>query len=85
MKPNWIWQITPSGQFAHRKEYVEPVADVNDLEAMHYDRMDEFRYEKEIPVQGHLFVLKAIPTKRNFNFLKPNVSFYSFWVLSEIN
>ena len=58
-KPHWRWQLTPSGRFAHHKEYVEYVADSNMMEVVHYETLDGFRYEKGIAVRGHLFVMKT--------------------------
>lgn len=57
--PNWRWQLTASGRFAHRKDYVEYVADQNSIELIHYEPLDGFRYEKGVAVRGHLFIMKT--------------------------
>lgn len=57
-KPNWRWQLTASGRFAHRKEYVEYVSEKYGLHILRYEAMDGFRYERGVPVRGHMFVLK---------------------------
>lgn len=60
-KPDWRWQITPSGRIAHRKQYVETVAQVNSFEVVMYENLDGFRREKSVDVPGHFFVLKKVP------------------------
>lgn len=57
-KPDWRWQLTASGRFAHRKEYVESMAQRHQLRVVHYEPLDSFRYENGIGVQGHAFVLQ---------------------------
>jgi predicted TPR repeat methyltransferase len=57
-KPDWRWQLTPSGRFAHRKRYVEQIAETHQFELMHYESLDGFRYEMGKAVRGHIFVLK---------------------------
>ena len=57
-KPDWRWQLTPSGRFAHRKEYVEQIAEAYRLELMHYESLDGFRHEMGKAVRGHIFVMK---------------------------
>lgn len=37
--------MTPSGRFAHRKEYVASVGEAHHLELMHYESLDGFRHE----------------------------------------
>jgi len=59
-KPDWRWQITASGRFAHRKEYVVSVGKRHSFELVHYDNMDGFRYEGSVPVRGHLFIMKKM-------------------------
>jgi len=56
--PDWRWQLTPSGRFAHRKEYVESVAKHHSLDIFHYEPLVDFRYENGVGVQGHIFVLQ---------------------------
>ncbi len=57
-KPEWRWQLTPSGRFAHRKEYVEQVGKDHHLELLHYESLDGFRHEMGKAVRGHVFVMK---------------------------
>lgn len=57
-RPDWRWQITPSGRISHRKEYVEAIAKDNSFEVVLYENLDGFRREKNVDVPGHLFVLK---------------------------
>jgi len=57
-RPNWKWQLTASGRFAHRKEYVISVAEQRSLVLLHYEALKGFRHEKGSPVEGHLFVLR---------------------------
>jgi predicted TPR repeat methyltransferase/Tfp pilus assembly protein PilF len=57
-KPDWRWQLTASGRFAHRKEYALSVGQAHQLELMHYEKLDDFRFEKGVGVQGHIFVMK---------------------------
>lgn len=59
-KPEWRWQLTASGRFAHRKEYVETVSHANHFWVKHYEALDGFRYENGVAVRGHLFVLQKI-------------------------
>ena len=58
VKPDWRWQLTPSGRFAHRKQYVEAIAEQHAMEVVRYETLDAFRYEKGEGVRGHLFVLR---------------------------
>ena len=58
MKPDWRWQLTPSGRVAHRKEYVEDTAKVHSLETVLYEKLDNFREENRVGVRGHMFVMK---------------------------
>lgn len=57
-KPDWRWQLTASGRFAHRKEYVETVCKAHQFRIHHYEPLDGFRYEQGAAVRGHLFVLQ---------------------------
>ena len=57
-KPEWRWQLTPSGRFAHRKEYVEEVGSTHQLELIHYESLDGFRHEMGKAVRGHIFVMR---------------------------
>lgn len=65
-KPDWRWQLTPSGRFAHRKTYVEQVGIDHDLHLVHHEPLVDFRFERGVGVQGHVFVLrKGIKSKLN--------------------
>lgn len=57
-KPEWRWQLTASGRFAHRKEYVLEVGASHDLHLIHYEKLENFRYERGVGVQGHVFVMR---------------------------
>jgi len=57
-KPDWRWQLTASGRFAHRKEYVVSEGRAHALHVQLYERMDGFRYEHGVEVRGHLFVMR---------------------------
>ena len=59
-KPDWRWQLTASGRFAHRKEYIATVGKKHDLEVVHYEKLDGFRHEHGKDVRGHLFVMKKV-------------------------
>jgi predicted TPR repeat methyltransferase len=55
--PDWRWQLTASGRFAHRKEYIAAVGEAHDLTVVHYETLDGFRHEHGTDVRGHLFVM----------------------------
>jgi predicted TPR repeat methyltransferase len=57
-KPDWKWQLTASGRFAHRKAYVESVCIEHALTILLYETLDGFRFEHGVAVRGHLFVLQ---------------------------
>jgi len=57
-KPGWRWQLTASGRFAHRKQYVEEVGQAHGLSVIHYELLDGFRTEHGREVRGHLFVMQ---------------------------
>jgi len=57
-KPDWRWQLTASGRFAHRKKYVSTVGYTHDLTVVHYENLDGFRHEHGKDVRGHIFVMK---------------------------
>lgn len=57
-KPDWRWQLTASGRFAHRKGYVQLTAKKYGLKLIHYEQLVNFRYERGVGVRGHLFVLR---------------------------
>ena len=67
-KPDWRWQLTASGRFAHRKEYVLTIGRQHGLELIHYESLDGFRHENGKDVHGHLFVMqkqRQSPKKNN--------------------
>ena len=57
-KPDWRWQLTASGRFAHQKEYVQSVGEAHGFKLVHYEQMTDFRYENGVGVQGHIFVMQ---------------------------
>ena len=57
-KPDWKWQLTASGRFAHRKEYVEQTGQDYSLKVVHYEELIDFRYENGVGVRGHIFVMQ---------------------------
>ena len=59
-KPDWRWQLTPSGRFAHHKRYVESVAKRHGMDVVRYETLDAFRLEKGLPVRGHSFILRKV-------------------------
>jgi len=58
MKPDWKWQLTPSGRFAHRYDYVEAVGKKFMLTTLRYEQMDGFRKEGSGDVRGHVFIMQ---------------------------
>jgi len=56
-KPDWRWQLTASGRFAHRRQYVEVVGKKHGLKTISYVPLDGFRFESGIPVRGHIFIM----------------------------
>ena len=58
-KPDWRWQLTPSGRFAHRKEYIVESAESVGLSLVHYEPLDGFRFEGGTAVRGHAFILRS--------------------------
>ncbi len=59
-KPGWKWMLTPSGRFAHNKEYVISQGEKHSLYTIHYEHLDGFRFESGVPVRGHIFVMEKI-------------------------
>ena len=57
-KPDWRWQLTASGRFAHRKEYVQSVGEAHNLNVLYYEPMADFRFENGVGVEGHIFVMQ---------------------------
>ena len=57
-KPDWRWQLQPSGRFAHNKDYVKSVGNNNGLQTVHYEAMDGFRREGQKDVRGHIFIMR---------------------------
>lgn len=56
LKPDWRWQLTPSGRVAHREKYVKDIARARGLSLVSYERIDGFRQERGQDVRGHFFV-----------------------------
>lgn len=44
-KPDWRWQLTASGRFAHRKKYIADVGHTHGLTVVYYENLDGFRHE----------------------------------------
>ena len=61
-KPDWRWQLTASGRFAHNRYYVEATGKENDLYLFHYEHLETFRFENGKGVNGHIFVLQKRTT-----------------------
>ena len=61
-KPDWRWQLTASGRFAHRKEYAASVGQSHNLQIIHYEPLDGFRFERGVAVRGHAFVMQKKAT-----------------------
>ena len=57
-KPDWRWQLTASGRFAHRHAYVKTVSENHSLAVMHYEPLTDFRFERGVGVRGHVFILQ---------------------------
>mmetsp|Transcript_27135 Transcript_27135/g.74411 ORF Transcript_27135/g.74411 Transcript_27135/m.74411 type:complete len:508 (-) Transcript_27135:94-1617(-) len=57
-KPDWRWQLTASGRFAHRDKYVAAIGRLHGLTVVHYESLDGFRHEHGKDVRGHMFVMK---------------------------
>ena len=57
-KPDWRWQLTASGRFAHRKEYIADIGNQFGLQVVHYEALDGFRHELGNDVRGHAFLMK---------------------------
>ena len=57
-KPDWRWQLTASGRFAHNKEYVASVGRQRGLETIYYQPLEGFRHEMGVDVRGHVFVMQ---------------------------
>ena len=62
-KPDWRWQLTASGRFAHRKEYVKAIGEAHNLHMIHYEPLDGFRYERGVAVRGHAFVMQKMSNR----------------------
>lgn len=63
-KPDWRWQLQPSGRFAHNKQYVEAVGKQCSLRVIHYEEMRGFRKEGAKDVNGHIFVMQKVISNR---------------------
>lgn len=57
-KPDWRWQLTASGRFGHRKDYVIQIGAEHNFELVNYEPLDGFRYEHGVGVRGHIFVMQ---------------------------
>ena len=62
-KPDWRWQLQPSGRFAHNKRYVEEVGKQTSLKVLYYEEMRGFRKEGANDVNGHIFIMQKTPTQ----------------------
>lgn len=62
-KSDWRWQLTASGRFAHRQEYVINVAKENGLKLFFYESLIDFRYEHGVGVQGHIFIMQKVRSR----------------------
>lgn len=60
-KPDWRWQLQPSGRFAHNKKYVEEVGVQCHIKLLYYEEMRNFRKEGANSVNGHIFIMQKIP------------------------
>jgi predicted TPR repeat methyltransferase len=56
-KPDWRWQLTASGRFAHNRKYVQDMGVAHDLQLFHYEPLENFRYEGGKGVSGHIFIM----------------------------
>jgi len=72
-KPDWRWQLTASGRFAHRKEYVVNVGRAHNLALIHYESLDGFRHDHGKDVRGHLFVMQKGGTSKSNNNNNKNI------------
>jgi len=62
----WRWQLQPSGRFAHNKDYIQQVGSSHSFETIYYESMRGFRHEVGVPVNGHIFIMRKMPSnKRN--------------------
>jgi predicted TPR repeat methyltransferase/Flp pilus assembly protein TadD len=62
----WRWQLQPSGRFAHNKDYIKQVGSSHSFETIYYESMRGFRHEVGVPVNGHIFIMRKMPSnKRN--------------------
>ena len=57
-KPDWRWQLTASGRFAHRKEYIASIGRQHGLKVVHYEPLEGFRHELGKDVRGHAFLMQ---------------------------
>ena len=63
-KPDWRWQLTASGRFAHNRHYVESIGREHDLHLFHYEPLENFRYENGKGVGGHIFIMQKRTTSQ---------------------
>ena len=64
-KPDWRWQLTASGRFAHRKEYIADIGNQFGLKVVHYEALDGFRHELGTDVRGHAFLMRKETLSKN--------------------
>lgn len=58
----WRWQLQPSGRFAHNKDYIQQVGSSHSFETIYYESMRGFRHEVGVPVNGHIFIMRKLPS-----------------------
>ena len=66
--PEWRWQLTASGRFAHRKEYVIQTGQDHGLELVHYESMGRF-YLK--------WMLSPFVSTSHFHFIVRHLFFFA--------
>ena len=64
----WRWQLQPSGRFAHNKDYIQQVESSHSFETIYYDSMRGFRHEVGVPVNGHIFIMRKLPSNERNEF-----------------
>ena len=64
----WRWQLQPSGRFAHNKDYIQQVGSSHSFETIYYDSMRGFRHEVGVPVNGHIFIMRKLPSNERNEF-----------------
>jgi predicted TPR repeat methyltransferase len=64
-KSDWRWQLTASGRFTHRVDYVVQIAQDSGFLLIHYEPLDGFRFERGQKVRGHLFVMQKTSRRKD--------------------